>query len=207
MISGLRIEGLALARGERTLLQGLSFSLVSGEAVALTGVNGVGKTTLLRAVAGFVRPAAGTIRFEEDAAEAPADEARADAMHLLGHADGLKPGRTARQELAFAARWTGAADSGLATAVAALELEPLLDLQVRKLSAGQRRRVAFARLVAAPRPIWLLDEPLAPLDSRRRALTAELMTRHLAQGGMILAAVHDPLPIAARILELEGAAR
>src|SRR5690606_6582158 len=95
--------------------------------------------------------------------------ARGDGLHFLGHADALKPARSAREELAFWGRWGGASPASLQAAVEQLELAPLLDLEVRRLSAGQRRRLALARLAAAPRPLWLLDEPLSPLDSRWRA--------------------------------------
>jgi heme exporter protein A len=197
MIQALHIEGLSLARGDRTLFAGLSFSLPAGAAAALTGANGAGKTTLLRAIAGFVRPAAGTVRLE-GAGEIDLDEARGRDMHLLGHQDGLKSGRLAREELAFQAAWAGAPATAAAAAAAALDLDRLLGLEVRRLSAGQRRRLALARLVAAPRSLWLLDEPLSPLDARYRARVGELMAEHLAGGGMILAAVHDPLPIPAQ---------
>jgi heme exporter protein A len=201
MISGLTVETLAIRRGERLLFEGLSFAAFPGEAVALVGRNGAGKTSLLRAVAGLLRPAAGTVRFVgvEDAAEA-----RADDLHLIGHLDGLKGGRTAREELAFAAGWCGADAAGLARAAEALDLGRLLDLEVRKLSAGQRRRVGLARLVAAPRTLWLLDEPLAPLDTVWRERVGQLIADHLAGGGMLLAAVHDPLPVPARTVEIGG---
>ena len=198
MIDRLTIENLSLARGERTLFAGLDLSVAAGEAAALTGANGAGKTSLLRAVAGFLRPVEGEIRFERAGAPVEAEDARAGALHLLGHHDGLKPGRTAGEELAFWAAWTGASPAGLDEAVGAFDLTPLLGLEVRKLSAGQRRRLALARLIAAPRPLWLLDEPFAPLDAARRDLLGRLMATHLAGGGMILAAVHDPLPIPAR---------
>lgn len=199
MISRVQIEDLAIRRGERLLFEHLDFTVAAGEAVVLTGRNGAGKTSLLRAVAGLLRPAAGTVRFAD---VEDADEARATGLHLIGHLDGLKGGRTAREELAFAARWTGADAAGLARAAETLELARLLDLEVRKLSAGQRRRVALARLVAAPRALWLLDEPLAPLDSVWRERIGELMAAHLAGGGLMLAAVHDPLPIPARAVEI-----
>ena len=189
---------LSLSRGERVLFRDLSLEVASGEAVALTGANGAGKTSLLRAIAGFIRPDAGTIAFSA----ADAAEARARHLHWLGHLDGLKGARRAREELAFQARWFGADDDGIAAAVDILALEPLLDLEVRKLSAGQRRRLAFARLVAEPRPLWLLDEPFAPLDARWRAALGVLMQAHLDRGGTILAAVHDPLPVAARAVEI-----
>ena len=196
------VSGLTLSRGERVLFRDLSLSLAPGEAVALTGANGAGKTSLLRALAGFIRADAGSIRFGDlDPAEA-----RARRLHWLGHLDGLKGGRRARDELTFQARWSGADADGLAAAIAVLALEPLLDLEVRQLSAGQRRRLAFARLIAAPRPIWLLDEPFAPLDARWRAALGLLLQAHLDKGGAILAAVHDPLPLPARALDL-GAGR
>ena len=191
---------LSLSRGERVLFRDLSLEVASGEAVALTGANGAGKTSLLRAIAGFIRPDAGTIAFSA----ADAAEARARHLHWLGHLDGLKGARRAREELAFQARWFGADDDGIAAAVDILALEPLLDLEVRKLSAGQRRRLAFARLVAEPRPLWLLDEPFAPLDARWREALGLLMRAHLDKGGAILAAVHDPLPIPARALDIGG---
>lgn len=201
MISGLSIETLAIRRGERLLFENLSLEASAGEALALTGRNGAGKTSLLRAVAGLLRPAAGKVRFVgvEDVAEA-----RARGLHLIGHLDGLKGGRTAREELTFAAQWTGGDAAGVARAVEALDLGRLLDLEVRKLSAGQRRRVALARLIAAPRPLWLLDEPLAPLDSVWRERVGALIAGHLSGGGILLAAVHDPLPVSARAVEIGG---
>lgn len=196
----LTVSALTLSRGERRLFRDLSFSLAAGEAVALTGANGAGKTSLLRAVAGFIRPDAGTVAF----ADAEPAEARATALHWLGHLDGLKGGRRAREELDFQARWFGADADGIAAAVDVLALEPLLDLEVRKLSAGQRRRLAFARLIAAPRPLWLLDEPFGPLDARWRAALGLILQAHLDKGGAVLAAVHDPLPIPARPFEIGG---
>jgi heme exporter protein A len=198
MISRLIIEDLAVERGERRLFKGLNLILEAGEAVALTGANGAGKTSLLRAVAGLIRPAAGAVRFEGPQGPVEAEDARASGLHLLGHHDGLKTGRTAGEELGFWSAWMGAAPGGVERAVEAFDLEPLMDLEVRKLSAGQRRRLGLARLIASPRPLWLLDEPLAPLDAARRARFGTMMGEHLAGGGLILAAVHDPLPIPTR---------
>jgi heme exporter protein A len=202
MIVSLAIEDLALRRGERTLFQGVSLRLSSGEALGLLGANGAGKTSLLRAVAGFIAPMSGHIAYGGLQGDLEAEEARRSGIHLVGHQDGLKNGRTAGEELAFQALWTGGTPASAAAAAETLGLTRLLQLEVRKLSAGQRRRLALARLLASPRSLWLLDEPLAPLDARHRALFGELMGEHLAGGGLILAAIHDPLPIAARTLEL-----
>ena len=198
----LTVAALTLSRGERVLFRDLSLSLAAGEAVALTGANGAGKTSLLRALAGFIRPDAGTIAF----ADVDPAEARRCHLHWLGHLDGLKGARRARDELAFQASWLGADRVAMEAAVDVLALEPLLDLEVRQLSAGQRRRLAFARLIATPRPIWLLDEPFAPLDARWRAALGLVMQAHLDKGGAVLAAVHEPLPVQAAVLDI-GAER
>lgn len=207
MLKTIDIEGLSLSRGERILFRGLSLRLSAGEAVALTGANGAGKTSLLRAVAGFIRPDSGAITFcGADGEALDSETARQGGVHLLGHLEGLKPTRTARQEFDFQTAWLGGDEAAREAAVTRLSLAPLLDLETRKLSAGQKRRLSLARLIAAPRALWLLDEPLAPLDERWRAVAAELIAAHLATGGMILAAVHDPLPVPARDLDLGGLA-
>jgi heme exporter protein A len=198
VIRGLSLENLAVRRGGRLLFEALSLDLAAGEACALTGPNGSGKTSLLRAVAGLVRPEAGEIAF----GGVEAESARGAGLHLVGHQDGLKPARTAYEELHFWSLWCGGSEAGARAAAERLELTSLLDLEVRRLSAGQRRRLALARLLAAPRPLWLLDEPLSPLDARFRARFGEIMAGHLAGGGLILAAVHDPLPIPAKSLEI-----
>lgn len=203
VISKVRIEDFALSRGDRLLFQGFNLELRAGRATALRGRNGAGKTSLLRAVAGLIRPRAGLVTFEGSDGLIEAEEARAAGLHLMGHQDGLKPGRLAREEFAFQARWCGGDEAGIARATLALDLGRIGELEVRKLSAGQRRRLALGRLIAAPRSLWLLDEPFAPLDADHRARFGALMSEHLAAGGLILAAVHDPLPIEADSVEIE----
>ena len=202
MIRSLQIDGLALERGGRRLFSGLSLEMSAGEAVALTGANGSGKTSLLRAIAGFLRPAAGTIGFAGAEDRLDAEEARRHGLHLVGHQDGLKLNRPALKELEFQCRWTGAGPGAAARALEVVGLSRVANLDVRLLSAGQKRRLSLARLVASARPLWLLDEPFAPLDAASRELFGRLMGGHLASGGLVLAAVHDPLPIPARALEI-----
>ena len=200
MISALELRQVGVSRGGRRLFADLSVTLAAGQACALTGANGAGKTSLLRAVAGLVAVDRGEIGF----GGVEAGEARGAGLHLVGHQDGLKPARTVAEELSFWSRWCGGTEASALAAADALELTSLLGLEVRRLSAGQRRRLALARLLAAPRPLWLLDEPLSPLDAGWRTRFATMMQAHLAGGGLILAAVHDPLPIAATILEIGG---
>lgn len=202
MLRAIRIKDLSLVRGERRLFSGLDLEISAGEAVALTGRNGAGKTSLLRAVAGLLRPAQGSVGFEGEAGPLEAEVARADALHLVGHHDGLKSTRSAWEELLFQTLWTGGTEASARAAATKLDLDRLLDLEIRRLSAGQRRRVALARLLASPRSLWLLDEPMAPLDAGHREGFGALMAEHLAGGGMVLAAVHDPLPVPSLSVEI-----
>ncbi len=201
VIASVRLEDLAVERGGRMLFRGLTAIVGAGEALAVTGPNGAGKTSLLRAIAGLLALAAGRVDFHgvEDAGEA-----RRAGLHLIGHQDGLKGARTAREELLFQARWCGGTVRPALTAAERLGLTRQLDLETRRLSAGQKRRLALARLLAAPRPLWLLDEPLAPLDAAGRDLMGEILMEHLAGGGLVIAAAHDPLPVATRRLEIGG---
>ncbi|MBW8881229.1 MAG: heme ABC exporter ATP-binding protein CcmA [Asticcacaulis sp.] len=194
----LAVSGLSLRKGYNLLIHNLNFNLVAGEAISLTGENGVGKTSLLRALAGFSSPDSGDIIFSANGSQIDSEIAGARHIHFLGHQDALSPARTVAQELRFQADYLG----GDIARIAALNLKSLMDLETRYLSAGQKRRLSCARLLMAPRPLWLLDEPMAPLDSAHRALLAGLMQDHLASGGLLIAAVHDPLPFATTELRL-----
>lgn len=193
------IRDVSLRKGFKPLIDGLDFTLLPGEVVAVTGDNGVGKTTLLRAVAGFITPQSGQMAFADETGEIEAEAARAQHIHYLGHHDALSPSRTVAEELAFQAAYLGGEVGG---AVEPLRLKPLLTLETRLLSAGQRRRVSLARLLMSQRPLWLLDEPMAPLDADNRALMSEIIVAHAAKGGSVLMARHDPLPFETRQLRL-----
>ena len=181
---------IAIERGGRRVLSGVSFEARAGQALLVVGPNGSGKSSLLRAVAGFLPLAAG--RF---ALEGGAEEGIGEQAHYLGHSDALKSALTAGENLAFWADALGG-DATRAAWIAALDrlgLAHVADFPVRALSAGQKRRVALARLLVAPRPIWLLDEPTTALDAAAQRQFAVVMRAHLAGGGLILAATHAPL--------------
>jgi heme exporter protein A len=185
----LEVEGLALVRGDRLLFEGLSFGLAPGEALLLTGANGAGKTSLLRAIAGLLVPAAGMIR-------------NPHATAFQGPELALKPDALLRRELRFWAGLDASPPERLAAAIDAMEVAPLLDLPVAYLSAGQRARAALARLMASGASLWLLDEPSATLDSASTDRLIAALRRHQAAGGLLIAATHLPLAIEARTLRL-----
>ena len=192
--------GLGCIRGGREVFAGLDFAVAAGEALALTGRNGAGKTTLLRLIAGLLEPAQGRLELVGGAPDSSIPE----QAHYMGHRDALKPALTVLENLGFWYAFLGGRDAPPASALDTVGLGGLEGLPAGYLSAGQRRRLALARLIAAPRPIWLLDEPTAALDTAGQQRLAELMQAHLAGGGLIVAATHGPLGIAARELRLEA---
>ncbi len=183
----LRFDAVTLARGDRVLAEGLTFQVGPGDAALVRGPNGVGKTTLLRALAGFLTPAAGDLVLEIDRAAAAPE----DAAAYVGHADGLRSTETPRAHLAFVAAWRGGDRGAIVSALETFGLLALADAPARRLSAGQKRRTALARLLVAPRPLWLLDEPASPLDLAGRAILSDVVTEHRRRGGLVVAAVHD----------------
>jgi heme exporter protein A len=198
----LEVTGLSCRRGGRPVFEGLSFSLAGGALLALTGRNGSGKTTLLRALAQLVTAETGTIRWQ--GADVARDrEAWRRQIAWLGHLDGLKGDLTVEENLAVAARLRDEPIDRIHSALAAFDLAALSRRAVRSLSAGQRRRVALARVASAHAPLWLLDEPLNALDASSQAALRGALGRHLAAGGLVLAATHAPIDVAgARSLEL-----
>lgn len=182
---------LAAFRGDRLVFEGLSFALSPGEALILEGENGAGKTTLLRLLAGFVPPAAGILLWHgDDALEDRVAHGRRIAW--LGHQDAVKPGLSVLENLDS---WNRRGRPAVAAALDAVGLGDCAEVPGRMLSAGQRRRVAIARLVLADAPLWLLDEPTTALDRASIARLGGLLADHRAAGGLVIAATHLDLPL------------
>ena len=185
-------ENLVIERGGRVIVRDVSFKAVAGEALILTGANGAGKTTLLRALAGFLPLAGGAIRTDPNDNE----RAIAEQVHAIGHANAVKAHLTVAENVLFWARFLGGDEGSEARTEAALSAFALSDLEAYPasyLSAGQKRRLGLARLLAAPRPIWLLDEPTVSLDAASTARLAAVVNAHTASGGVVIAATHLPL--------------
>jgi heme exporter protein A len=201
-MTGLSLDNIALERGERRIASGINARVAGGEALLLQGPNGSGKSTLLRVLAGLLPPAEGTITW--DGADVALDrEAHRARLCYLGHQDALKASLTARENLQFWASFNGGnADAALQV----FGLATLADRPARMLSAGQKRRLALGRLALSDAPLWLLDEPVTALDAEARASFVALLKRHLAAGGLAIIATHEPLPVAARVLQLGAGA-
>lgn len=191
MTTPLRLVGsnLRCVRGDREVFSGLDLAVTGGEALVVTGANGSGKSSLLRLIAGLVWLAGGRIVLEGGHTDLTVPE----QAHYLGHQDPLKPSLTVSENLQFWAGFLGGTSTGGASPIARVGLAPLSALPASYLSAGQRRRLSLARLIAVPRPIWLLDEPTSALDAAGQALLNTLMRDHLATGGLIVAASHEPI--------------
>ena len=196
----MRLSGrdVKCVRGGREVFSGLDFEVGSGEVLAVTGHNGSGKTSLLRLVAGLLMPADGTIALEGGEAELTL----AEQAHYLGHRDALKPALSVMENLFFWRNFLGGEAFDTDASLKAVGLDHAAHLPAAYLSAGQRRRLSLARLLAVRRPVWLLDEPTAALDAAGQQLFAGLMRDHLARGGLIVAATHGPLGIDARELRM-----
>jgi heme exporter protein A len=189
----MRLSGtdLTCRRGDRDIFVGLNFSVADGEALMVSGRNGAGKSSLLRMVVGLVRIAHGSL----DLQGGDRDLTIGEQAHYLGHQDALKPSLSVAENLEFWTGFLGPAIPSRAAALAAVGLDSLADLPAGYLSAGQRRRLSLARLLAVKRPIWLLDEPASTLDAAGQRRLRDFMRSHLAAGGLIIAATHAALGI------------
>jgi heme exporter protein A len=200
-ITSFEASALTAIRGGRVVFRDLSFRIEAGKTLCVEGANGAGKTSLLRTLAGFLAPAEGAIRLRTDGGEVSDPELRGRFVGWLGHQDGVKPQMSVRETLRFFAqlhRSQGSVDA----AMEAAGLTRLADLPGQYLSAGQKKRVALARLLVCGRPLWLLDEPLASLDVAGKTIAAGLVATHCAKGGIAIVATHEPLGIACERLVL-----
>ena len=192
---------ISCVRGGREVFSGLGFEATAGEALAVTGPNGSGKTSLLRLIAGLITVARGSIRLEGGEADLTLPE----QSHYLGHRDAIKPALSVSENLVFWRDFLGGDAFDSTEILGLVRLDHAAGLPAAFLSAGQRRRLSIARLLAVRRPIWLLDEPTNALDAAGQTLFATLMADHLSRGGLIIAATHTPLGVSARELRIGGA--
>ncbi|MBW8790690.1 MAG: heme ABC exporter ATP-binding protein CcmA [Rhizobium leguminosarum] len=203
----LTADNLAARRGEDLIFVNISFHLAAGEALVLTGRNGSGKSTLLRVVAGLLRPEKGTVIFCDE--ESPGGRHPGEVSHYLGHRNAMKSELTVAENLDFWRAFLGNTGSAAALstedATDAVGLAGITHLPFGYLSAGQQRRIAFAKLLVAHRPVWILDEPTAALDASADRLLADLIGAHQTKGGIVLAATHQPLGLEnEQILKMTG---
>lgn len=182
-------DTLACERGGRRVFSDLTFALERGQGLQLTGPNGAGKSSLLRLIAGFLRPAAGRLELEGGAD----DVSLGEQCHFVGHLNGIKRALSVAENAAFWADYLGGGD--IEAGLERLALGDLRDIPAGLLSAGQARRLGLVRLAIAERPLWLLDEPSVSLDAASQEILAGLMREHLDRGGLVMAATHVPLGI------------
>ena len=184
---------LTCRRGGREVFAGIGFRVAAGQALAVTGRNGAGKSSLLRIVGGFIRPAGGRLWLEGGGSELSI----AEQAHYLGHQDAVKPSLSVAENLRFWAAFFGGGTSKIGDALESVGLGAIAALPAAYLSAGQRRRLSIARLLTVKRPIWLLDEPASTLDAGARDRLTGFMQSHRAEGGLIVAATHGELGLSA----------
>ncbi|MEL6508995.1 MAG: heme ABC exporter ATP-binding protein CcmA [Pseudomonadota bacterium] len=184
----LQVVDLGVARGGLPILQGVSFMLEAGQVLVLRGPNGIGKTTLLRAIAGLQPALSGHVSLDPE------------AVAYAAHADGLKSTLSVLENLTFWAQVYGTTD--VAPALEAFALQNLADRPAQNLSAGQKRRLGLARLLVTGRPLWVLDEPTVSLDASAVTLFADAVRAHCARGGAALIATHIDLGLQSDILDL-----
>lgn len=186
-------QDLICVRGERTVFRGLGFSLAPGGALILIGPNGAGKSSLLRMMAGLLQPAAGRMDWVENgqAEDALEDiDAHGARLHYVGHHDAVKPVLSAAENIGFWAHMRGGGEDGIRDALDVLDIKHLYDVPGRFLSAGQKRRVNLARIIAAPAPLWLLDEPTTALDKATIKRLEGAIQKHRDAGGMVVLSTH-----------------
>lgn len=189
----LGVRDVAVRRAGQIVVAGVDFTLAGGRGMALRGPNGAGKSSLLLALTGLIGLETGRVDWRRAEADAPVRE----VIHFVGHLPGIKPALTVMENLRFAAALQGGDRALIEPAIDAAGLARLVGLEAGILSAGQVRRLALARLLVAPRPVWLLDEPTSALDAQGSDWVSALIAGQLDRGGMVLYATHLDLPVEA----------
>ena len=201
----LKAQDAGCDRAGAPIVRGVDLALAPGEAVQLFGPNGSGKTSLLALFAGHIRPAEGTLRWR-CAGEETGPSPFGGSVFFLGHEASVKSALTAEENLLFWASLYGLqgaeARRRVREALAHLNISPLRAVRAGRLSAGQRRRIDLARALLAEREVWLLDEPVAALDSDGDRIVGGVIARHLERGGLAVIATHDNLDVVSRRVEL-----
>jgi heme exporter protein A len=207
ILRSLTADKLTCLRGGRVVFRDLSFAVRAGQALTLEGPNGAGKSSLLRMIAGFLAPLSGTITLVTGAEQINEAEDRGRHIGWLGHLDAAKPQMTVRETLTFFSTFYGVQPSGneIKATLETVGIARLSDLSCQYLSAGQKKRLALARLQLTQRAIWLMDEPFAALDAQGKRVVTDLITTHCNAGGIAIVATHEPLSIACERLTLGGA--
>jgi len=189
------IEAIDLAcfRGDRLLFEGLNFALPAGQLVQIHGRNGSGKTTLLRALCGLTLPTAGEVRWEGVPVRIGSSEYLAE-LNYVGHVSGVKLELTGMENLKIARALARKPSTlNLMQALERFEIEKFHDIPARMLSAGQRRRVALARLLVSDARLWILDEPFNALDVHAGEILDDIVQNHVAAGGGVVLTSHQPV--------------
>jgi len=196
----LHVQSLTCIRQDRLIFKSVELSLSSGEILWVKGRNGAGKSSLLRILAGLLKPASGIVSWDGTDVEQEPEQYQQN-LRYVGHQDALKTAYTARENLNFWSQYTGT--NNVAAALEAFQLQTIADHPVRILSAGQKKRSNLARLIACPAPLWILDEPVSSLDTDYIDLFKNLLETHVKAGGMALLATHPDLGLqSARHLDL-----
>lgn len=201
MPNTLSIENLSCEKGEQLLFENLSFSVQEGEALQIRGVNGSGKTSLLRIIAGLSQPTTGTVNWNQQTIH-KCFELYCAELNYIGHKLGLKDELTAHENLAFICRISGRNEHLVSDALISLGLADKNEIPLRSLSAGQKRRTALAKLRLSPAKLWILDEPFTAIDQDGVALLVHLMESHLQNNGMIVFTSHQDIPLKSHKQEL-----
>jgi heme exporter protein A len=194
-------ENLSGERAGQLIFAGIGFRLDEGEALVVTGANGSGKSTLLRVLAGLLPIASGSFALQDHQGDEE-NPRPAEYMHYMGHLNGLKPALSVGENLGFWQKYCPNPSASVETALEEVALAGIAHVPAAYLSTGQKRRVAIARLLVSHKPVWIVDEPTSGLDKASENLFAKLIEKHLSNGGIVVAATHQPLNLSNKVIKV-----